>query len=310
MNEINEITDTNAQKFPDVQNAGAVPSQNVQTNESASHGGNKKALIYLALALIGIFVVGGLVGGAYLLGKGNKKGETSTITTSTQSSTSGEKKSCTYSSLKASDSSVSLKSKEYKDGESFQATDGCNTCTCNDGKVACTLMVCSNTTSNSTTTQSTDPYAGWKSITLPNAGYTVKVPSTWNAQEETVEYAPDHIEYRVVLTDNNNSKYYMGECIGGIGDCDRCEHGKNWTTLFTFNFLGKNTNLILSECYGDPIDPNTIDTRALAFSVDNYPTTGKTLYFGHFENDLNASFTDLQAKYSDLKKVLESMKNL
>lgn len=32
--------------------------------------------------------------------------------------------------------------KSYKSGESFPATDGCNSCGCNDGQVACTLMAC------------------------------------------------------------------------------------------------------------------------------------------------------------------------
>ncbi len=32
--------------------------------------------------------------------------------------------------------------KEYKDGETFEADDGCNTCRCTDGKVICTLMAC------------------------------------------------------------------------------------------------------------------------------------------------------------------------
>lgn len=30
----------------------------------------------------------------------------------------------------------------YSHGESFEATDGCNMCSCNDGEVVCTLMAC------------------------------------------------------------------------------------------------------------------------------------------------------------------------
>jgi hypothetical protein len=32
--------------------------------------------------------------------------------------------------------------KTYKPGESFLAEDGCNRCSCENGKVACTLMAC------------------------------------------------------------------------------------------------------------------------------------------------------------------------
>lgn len=32
--------------------------------------------------------------------------------------------------------------KTYKSGEGFPAEDGCNSCSCNNGEVACTLMGC------------------------------------------------------------------------------------------------------------------------------------------------------------------------
>lgn len=33
--------------------------------------------------------------------------------------------------------------KEYKNGDGFKASDGCNSCSCGDnGQVACTLMYC------------------------------------------------------------------------------------------------------------------------------------------------------------------------
>lgn len=30
----------------------------------------------------------------------------------------------------------------YKSGESFPAEDGCNSCSCNNGNIGCTLMAC------------------------------------------------------------------------------------------------------------------------------------------------------------------------
>lgn len=32
--------------------------------------------------------------------------------------------------------------KNYKTGDAFPSTDGCNSCGCSDGQVACTLMAC------------------------------------------------------------------------------------------------------------------------------------------------------------------------
>lgn len=37
----------------------------------------------------------------------------------------------------------------YSDGESFQSSDGCNTCSCSNGQVACTEMACDTTTDSS-----------------------------------------------------------------------------------------------------------------------------------------------------------------
>ncbi len=39
-------------------------------------------------------------------------------------------------------SSCTYAGKTYKLGESFRATDGCNSCTCSNGQVACTLVAC------------------------------------------------------------------------------------------------------------------------------------------------------------------------
>lgn len=38
----------------------------------------------------------------------------------------------------------SYNGKIYKSGDSFPAQDGCNTCSCQGGKIACTLMACNN----------------------------------------------------------------------------------------------------------------------------------------------------------------------
>jgi hypothetical protein len=32
--------------------------------------------------------------------------------------------------------------KIYNEGEGFKASDGCNSCSCTNGRVACTLMAC------------------------------------------------------------------------------------------------------------------------------------------------------------------------
>ncbi len=40
------------------------------------------------------------------------------------------------------DSSCNYNGQKYKSGDSFMAEDGCNSCGCEGGQVACTLMAC------------------------------------------------------------------------------------------------------------------------------------------------------------------------
>lgn len=47
---------------------------------------------------------------------------------------------------------------EYSNGATFDSTDGCNTCSCSDGLVACTEMACITPTPTSTSTMNPDDY--------------------------------------------------------------------------------------------------------------------------------------------------------
>src|SRR5688500_2199544 len=38
--------------------------------------------------------------------------------------------------------SCNVGGKTYQDGASFPSSDGCNSCSCNDGAVGCTLLAC------------------------------------------------------------------------------------------------------------------------------------------------------------------------
>ncbi|MBI4008661.1 hypothetical protein HY357_00335 [Candidatus Roizmanbacteria bacterium] len=44
--------------------------------------------------------------------------------------------------LNPTNTGCTYKNKTYKEGESFPAGDGCNTCGCNDGEINCTLIAC------------------------------------------------------------------------------------------------------------------------------------------------------------------------
>ncbi len=81
-------------------------------------------------------------------------------------------KSCTYNG------------KTYANAETFNATDGCNTCKCDGttGKVTCTQIKCP-----------TDPYQGWKTYTSEVFKYSVKYPSD-------AEISPDNEDACCITT--------------------------------------------------------------------------------------------------------------
>ena len=72
------------------------------------------------LVLIMIFVLGLLVG--YFLGQNQSLNKIKQI--------SPFKKGCLYNG------------QNYQNGQGFPADDGCNSCSCVDGQVACTTMAC------------------------------------------------------------------------------------------------------------------------------------------------------------------------
>lgn len=97
----------------EVQPASPQPSaQPIPPKQSSNK--NLYLIIITLLVLLILVIVGGF--GAYAL--------------------LGKKKGCTYNNAK------------YANGDSFKSTDGCNTCSCSDGNVACTEMYCYNEDNN------------------------------------------------------------------------------------------------------------------------------------------------------------------
>lgn len=79
-----------------------------------------------ALPLIITILLIGVAGyGVYLLANKSKDSDTTT-----PPATTPDTGSCIYDG------------QTYANNSSFNSTDGCNTCTCTDGEVACTLMAC------------------------------------------------------------------------------------------------------------------------------------------------------------------------
>jgi hypothetical protein len=113
-------------------NASTVQEPIATSRTGASPIESKSSLktgVSLLIAFLVVLVLG--LGGtvAYLLFlKGTDTDDTNSNDGGTVSQT------CTYDGV------------TYDEGDSFEATDGCNTCSCADGEVTCTLMACETAT--------------------------------------------------------------------------------------------------------------------------------------------------------------------
>jgi hypothetical protein len=117
-----------------------------------------------------------------------------------------------------------LNDKTYQVGESFTATDGCNTCTCvSQNNVNCTDKECpssksattSATNSTKTATSSSIP-KDWQNYTDSVYKYSIQHPSNWIINSKSVENqilsisSPEKIKS---LSNTNNSEGYSGDDI-------------------------------------------------------------------------------------------------
>lgn len=88
-----------------------------------------------------------------------------------------EGKSCTYNGV------------VYDSREVFSSEDGCNKCTCLEGNVACTMMICSNDNTGSEDSEKNgeykpDVYQGWSACQNNKLGIKVNYPEGWNCEIE------------------------------------------------------------------------------------------------------------------------------
>lgn len=77
----------------------------------------------------------------------------------------------------------------YDAREVFDSEDGCNKCTCLEGNVACTMMICSNDNTGDEDAENVgeykpDVYQGWRACQSNNLGMKVNYPEGWNCEIE------------------------------------------------------------------------------------------------------------------------------
>ncbi|MFA6184874.1 MAG: PsbP-related protein [Candidatus Shapirobacteria bacterium] len=117
-----------------------------------------------------------------------------------------------------------LNDKTYQAGESFTATDGCNTCTCvSQNNINCTDKECSSSKSatesaaNSTKTATSSSIPkDWKTYTDSQYNFSINYPSTWTKETKLTNdevFAISSPEKIKSLQDPNNHEGYSGDDI-------------------------------------------------------------------------------------------------
>jgi len=71
-----------------------------------------------------------------------------------------------------------------------------------------------------TTTTTTDPYAGWKTYTNDEYGFSFRYPTTWSLTTDLKDLGRGHPEGDVIATSPSGTKVHFGPNLGGKGgDC-------------------------------------------------------------------------------------------
>lgn len=161
-------------------------------------------------------------------------------------------------------------------------------------------------TTTTTITDTEDPYEGWKKVELKDLGYSLMIPSDWDvASEET------HGNVSNAVLKDSFGEIYALFSMCQLGDCS-CEYTNEASTqtLFTITFLGEeNTEILVSDCYDDML--TTVSGKKIWLEIDNPKgdNEGEQFGLGH-ETDSDLSLEELQTKYTDLKKILESVEQI
>lgn len=80
----------------------------------------------------------------------------------------------------------SYNGKTYKIGDSFQSTDGCNSCGCSDNGVVCTLMACEGSSSSTTSTASTTSSSSAPATSSSSSSSsTSTIPTSWKSYSDS-----------------------------------------------------------------------------------------------------------------------------
>lgn len=167
------------------------------------------------------------------------KNQNSSLTTNNQSSTVNNL------APTVSPDTCFLNDKTYQAGETFTATDGCNTCTCvSQNNISCTDKECSSsksatistTTNNSAPTTVTDETQDWQTYTNSTFNYSIKYPKNWSIIQGHTYAADDSesIKNKSIEIIDNNQKTVMQIYIDSksqIGNITLNEFAKQITPL-------------------------------------------------------------------------------
>lgn len=135
-----------------------------------------KPLHIILVIMILILFCGGIATGVYVWNKSRS---------SQQAQDGEEEEEQLQGEGEEEEKTCSYDGKTYGEGESFNSTDGCNTCTCDNGNVACTTETCTKE-DDSNNSENGITYKVYKSN---DPSFTIQVPSGWEGVDNVSGYS-------------------------------------------------------------------------------------------------------------------------
>ncbi|MDD3661601.1 MAG: hypothetical protein PHG63_00900 [Candidatus Dojkabacteria bacterium] len=267
----------------------AIPTQEPEVTSqtgtsSIEPKSSSKSGVYLLIVFLVILVIG--LGGAvaYLL---LSKGEDTDDTNDDNGGTVTQK--CTYDGV------------VYDEGESFDATDGCNTCMCSDGKVSCTEMECVVDEEDDGGDEQVEVVQGetgydsslWEVYTNEEMGFSLKYPE---AEVVVMRHVPDEVDADCVdvgpVDGEDRARISLGFLPSGntSSDCFRTDLSEgnveeSITRMMIGGELEEGSKVVFT---GDGSEESYINRRFTFDNVDE--NTGRTFaieieYYPEYEDE-------------------------
>lgn len=201
------------QTMPNAQSSMPAQDSGLKTQDNKK----SKKKLFLILFIFGVIVLL-IVGAAYLLLSDSKDEEPEPEPTPVAQA-------CDYEGI------------TYEDGETFEASDGCNSCICEDGVVSCTEIDCKEGIEETAESQSNELSTNTALKECNNSDISIRtqIPEEWPCSSDSENLIIKTDDFEILITTLGFGPY----CNVGLGGEDKCtSEAFHSSTILQTNLVG------------------------------------------------------------------------